>query len=220
MLVPELVDRQAPKGSVRPGLTGVTAAPNSVPMKRRRLAASPLALLLFLASAAAARAAVAENDALRNQPGDFVINRPAGLYAKPSADAHIIRRLRPHTIVKVVEVLDQWYKIHSTTGHEDGYVRRSYADPHQGGGGAGRASDGTGSPDHGTRFRVGTFKLADPVVVREQPNMTSRKLATLKAGAEVKVVDKDPSGLWYKIQSETGNRPPGWIPTQAAKRLN
>jgi uncharacterized protein YgiM (DUF1202 family) len=186
-------------------------------MNRRRLVASPLALLLFLASAAVARAA--ENDALRNQPGDFVINRPAGLYAKPSADAHIIRRLRPHTIVKVVEVLDQWYKIHSTTGHEDGYVRRSYADPYQGKG-AGGASGGAGAPDHGTRFRVGTFKLSDPVVVREQPNMTSRKLATLKAGAEVKVVDKDPSGLWYKIESETGKRPPGWIPTQAAKRVN
>jgi hypothetical protein len=221
MVVPELVDRQAPKGSVPPGLTGVTAAPNSVPMNRRRLAASLLALLLLLASAAVARAAVAENDALRNQPGDFVINRPAGLYAKPSADSHIIRRLRPHTIVKVVEVLDQWYKIHSTTGHEDGYVRRSYADPYQGGGGGGgRASSGAGAPAHGTRFRVGTFKLIDPVVVRDQPNMTSRKLATLKAGAEVKVVDKDPSGLWYKIESESGNRPPGWIPTQAAKRLN
>src|SRR5262245_46367294 len=190
-------------------------------MNRRRLVASPLGLLLLLAFAPISRAAVAENDALRNQPGDFVINRPAGLYAKPSADSQIIRRLRPRTIVKVVEVLDQWYKVHSTTGHEDGYVRRSYADPFQGGsGGGGRASSGAAAPAQGMRFRVGTFKLTDPAVVREQPNMNSRKLATLKAGAEVRVVDKDPSGLWYKIESETGNRPPGWIPTQAAKRMS
>jgi hypothetical protein len=187
-------------------------------MNRRRLVASPLALLVLLASAQISRAAVGE--ALRNQPGDFVINRPAGLYAKPSADSQIIRRLRPHTIVKVVEVLDQWYKIHSTTGHEDGYVRRSYADPFQGGSGGGGKSGGAAAPAQGMRFRVGTFKLTDPVVVREQPDMNSRKLATLKAGAEVRVVDKDPSGLWYKIESETGNRPPGWIPTQAAKRLS
>jgi len=189
-------------------------------MNGRRLVASLLALLVLLVSAAISRAADAENDALRNQPGDFVINRPAGLYAKPSADSQIVRRLRPRTIVKVVEVLDQWYKIHSTTGHEDGYVRRSYADPFRGGGGGGGRPGGAGAPAQGTRFRVGTFKLTDPVVVREKPDMSSRKLATLKAGAEVKVVDKDPSGLWYKIESETGNRPPGWIPTQAAKRLN
>ncbi len=183
-------------------------------MVRRRGAAIPLiGLLVLLLVTSISRAEVAENDALRNQPGDFVINRPAGLYAKPSADAHLIRRLRAHTVVKVVEVLDQWYKIHSTTGHEDGYVRRSYADPFHGKSGGGAA--GTGQ-----RFRVGTFKLIDPVVVREQPDMSSRKLATLKAGAEVHVVDKDPSGLWYKIESETGNRPPGWIPTQAAKRLS
>jgi hypothetical protein len=191
-------------------------------MNGRRLVASPLALLVLLACASVSRAAVAENDALRNQPGDFVINRPAGLYTKPSADSQIIRRLRSHTIVKVVEVLDQWYKIHSTKGHEDGYVRRSYADPFQGGGGGSGGGSGgaAAAPAQGMRFRVGTFKLTDPVVVREKPDMSSRKLATLKAGAEVRVVDKDPSGLWYKIESETGNRPPGWIPTQAAKRLS
>jgi hypothetical protein len=177
------------------------------------IAAITLSLLLCLASNAPAQ--VAENDASRSQPGEFVINRPAGLYAEPSADAQIIRRLRPRTIIQVVEVLDQWYKVHSTTGHEDGYVRRSYADPFRGGGRVGGDAAG-----QGRRFRVGTFKLVDPVIVREKPDMSSSKLATLKAGAEVHVVDKDPSGLWYKIESETGNRPPGWIPTQAAKRVN
>jgi SH3-like domain-containing protein len=172
--------------------------------------ATILLLLVFIPPLAYAQSAA--SDSARNQPGDFVINRPAGLYAKPSAEAQIVRRLRPHTIVKVVEVLDQWYKVQSTTGREDGYIRRSYADPFRG-----RAG---GTAAQGKRFRVGTFKLVDPVVVREQPDMSSRKLATLKAGVEVHVVDKDPSGLWYKIESETGNRPPGWIPTQAAKRLD
>jgi hypothetical protein len=180
-------------------------------MVRRLRATTTTILLLLVFVVPLARAQSSETDSARNQPGDFVINRPAGLYAKPSAESQIIRRLRPRTIVKVVEVHDQWYKVHSTTGHEDGYVRRSYADPFRGGG---------GPAAHGKRFRVGTFKLVDPVVVREQPDMSSRKLATLKAGVEVHVVDKDPSGLWYKIESETGNRPPGWIPTQAAKRLD
>jgi hypothetical protein len=171
--------------------------------------AAILLLLVFIGPLAYAQSAA--SDAARDQPGDFVINRPAGLYAQPSAEGQIIRRLRPHTIVKVVEVLDQWYKVHSTSGREDGYIRRSYADPFRGGG---------GTATQGKRFRVGTFKLVDPVVVREQPEMSSRKLATLKAGIEVHVVDKDPTGLWYKIESETGNRPPGWIPTQAAKRLD
>jgi hypothetical protein len=170
------------------------------------------ALGLLSVLALAAHAQTPAQDEARNGPGDFVINRPASLYAKPSADAHIIRQLHPRTIVRVVEVLDQWYKVESTKGHENGFIRRSYADPYGGGGG------GSGAGQQ-RRFRVGTFRLTDPVVVREQPNGSAPKLATLKAGAEVHVVDKDPTGLWYKIESETGNRPPGWIPTQAAKRI-
>jgi SH3 domain-containing protein len=166
--------------------------------------------VLWLLIALTVHAQTSDQDEARNRPGDFVINRPASLYAKPSADAHIIRQLHPRTVVRVVEVLDQWYKIESTKGHENGFVRRSYADPYGARGGA---------AGQGRRFRVGTFRLSDPVVVREQPSTSSPKLATLRAGAEVRVVDKDPSGLWYKIESETGNRPPGWIPTQAAKRI-
>jgi hypothetical protein len=161
---------------------------------------------------AAVRGQGSDRDAARDRPGDFVINRPAGLYAEPSADARIIRQLHPRTIVRVVEVLDQWYKIESTKGHENGFIRRSYADPFGGRSGAGAAGQQR-------RFRVGTFRLTDPVIVREAPSTSARKLATLRSGAEVRVVDKDPSGLWYKIESETGTRPPGWIPTQAAKRL-
>ncbi|HSD11174.1 MAG TPA: SH3 domain-containing protein [Candidatus Binatia bacterium] len=165
-----------------------------------------LVLGLLIVLPLAARAQTSNQDAARDRPGDFVINRPASLYEKPSAEARIIRQLHPRTVVRVVEVLPQWYKVESTAGHENGFVRRSYADPHGGGGG-------------GRRFRVGTFRLTDPVVVREEPSTSARKIATLRAGAEVRVVDKDPSGLWYKIESETGGRPPGWIPTLAAKRL-
>jgi Bacterial SH3 domain len=176
-------------------------------MQNRPLPAKLAVLVLLLSYLPAAGLAQDHNDAARNRPGDFVINRPAGLYARPSADARIIRELRPRTIVSVVEVLDQWYKIHSTRGHEDGYVRRSYADPYAGTAGQGR------------RFRVGIFKLTDPVNVRDAPSMDARQIASLRAGTELRIVDKDPSGLWYKVESETGRHPPGWIPTQAARRL-
>ena len=56
-------------------------------------------------------------------------------------------------------------------------------------------------------------------MVRDQPSTGARQITTLREGSEVRVVDKDSSGLWYKIESEKGNRPPGWIPTQAAKRI-
>ena len=180
-----------------------------------RIRASLRALIfagcLMLVLPAALRA---ERDEGRNRPGDYVINRPASLYSRPSATSHIIRQLKPRTVVHVVEVLDQWYKVESTKGNESGYVRRSYADPH--GSGGSRAADGGG--EH-RRFRVGKFRLSDPVVVRDRPDMSARKITTLRAGAEVRVVDKDSSGLWYKIESESGNKPPGWIPVQAAKRI-
>lgn len=177
---------------------------------RASLRALVFALSFVAAAPLVARAEGADEDVLRNRPGEFVLNRPANLYARPSADAAIIRQLPANTAVNVVEVLDQWYEVHSTKGHEDGFIRRSYADP-RGRGGAAAA--------HGRRFKVGMFKLTDPVVVRDQPSTSSQKITTLRAGAEVRVVDKDPSGLWYKIESESGNRPPGWIPTQAAKRV-
>ena len=178
-----------------------------------RIRASLALLVVWFLLIALPPAARAVEESARDRPGEFVINRPASLYSRPAADSHIIRQLRPHTVVHVVEVLKQWYKVRSTTGKEDGYVRRSYADPQ------GLSSGGGGGAGERRRFRAGTFKLSDPVAVREQPDTTARKITTLRAGAEVRVVDKDPSGLWYKIESEKGNRPPGWIPTQAAKRI-
>jgi len=177
-------------------------------MRNRPPLATLAVLVLLLSHLPAVGFAQSGNDLARGRPGDFLINRPANLYARPSADANIIRELRPHTVVQVVEVLDQWYKVHSTRGHEDGYIRRSYADPYGAGNGGGR------------RFRVGIFKLTDPVIVRDEPRMEGRKITSLRAGTEVRIVDKDPSGLWYKVESETGRNPPGWIPTQAARRLD
>jgi hypothetical protein len=164
---------------------------------------------------------LAQSDA-RDRPGDFVINRPASLYSEPSGDAHIIRQIQPHTVVRVVEVLPQFYKVQSTKGHESGFVRRSYADPvgYHADQGASVAGASRGGAHGGQRFRVGTFRLTDPVVVRDAPSMSGAKIATLRAGAEVRVVDKDPTKHWYKIESETGNRPPGWIPVVAAQRVN
>jgi hypothetical protein len=161
---------------------------------------------------------LAQSDA-RDRPGDFVINRPASLYSEPSGDAHIIRQIQPHTVVRVVEVLPQFYKVQSTKGRESGFVRRSYADPL--GSQADRGGSGSGGGSQGRRrFRVGMFRLTDPVIVRDAPSMSGAKIATLRAGAEVRVVDKDPTKHWYKIESETGNRPPGWIPVVAAKRVS
>lgn len=179
---------------------------------RSLLTPALLAVSLFLASPAFAHT---DGDSARSRPGDFIINRPANLYSRPSADSRILRELRPNTMVTVVEVRDQFYKVRSTSGKEDGFIRRSYADPYFRGGG-GNAGGGNGER---RRFKIGIFKLTDSVVVHEDPDSGSRRITTLRAGAEVRVVDKDRSGLWYRIESEAGNRPPGWIPTQAARRL-
>jgi SH3 domain-containing protein len=136
----------------------------------------PFVLALLIALPLRANAQTSDRDEARNRPGDFVINRPASLYAKPSADAQIIRQLHPRTVVRVVEVLDQWYKVESTKGHENGFVRRSYADPPGGGGGGGwvggggrqrRRTGATLSRRHlpfdrsGRRARAAEYELAE-----------------------------------------------------------
>ncbi len=186
---------------------------------RARLTSLLSALVLLVLSLPLTASAYVD-DSARNQPGDFVINRPAGLYSRPAADSRILRELRPRTVVNVIEVLPQWYKVQSTKGLETGFVRRSYADPRglrSDSGDSRRGSSSAGGERR--RFRVGTFRLSDPAIVRDSPSMSGRRVAQLREGAQVRVVDKDPSGLWYKIESETGNKPPGWIPTQSAKRV-
>lgn len=146
-------------------------------------------------------------DALRDRPGDFVVNRRAVLYRRASADADVLTELKPGTIVHVVEVREQWYRVHSSRpGRPDGYIRRSYADPYVDGG---RAQRG--------RPRRVIYRLTSPAVVREAPDIDSRRVTTLREGAEVVVVGR--SGNWYRIESESGSRPPGYVPTVSAERV-
>lgn len=147
------------------------------------------------------------SDARRDLPGEFVINRPAYLYKAPSADADILTKLRPKTVVDVIEVREQWYKVRSAKGNAPGWLRRSYADPFEQGG---RAAGGK-------RFRPGVFQLTSPSYVYGEASVDAKKIATLKEGQEVRVVGA--TGTWYRIESESGDRPPGFIPTIAAKRV-
>lgn len=166
-----------------------------------------VAVLAFVGSASLARGD--ESDSRRARPGAFVVNRPASLYSRPSADAKIVAKLRPKTVIDVTEVQEQWYKVRSETGKAPGWIRRSYADPFQGGG---------GQQAGGRRFRVGIFRLVSPSYVYAQPSTDSKKAGTLKQGQEVRVVGK--TGTWYRIESERGDKPPGFIPTIAAKRVS
>lgn len=142
---------------------------------------------------------------LEARTGLYVTNRTASLYSRPSADAKILRSLRPRTVIEVTDVTDQWLRVRSTRGNPDGYIRHSYADPYRGRGGRRRA------------FRPGIYRLTSPAVVRAEPSMDSRKIATLRAGTEVRVVGR--TGLWYRLESETGRGEPGYIPGIAVQRV-
>jgi uncharacterized protein YgiM (DUF1202 family) len=170
----------------------------------------PLATAILWIAAAPSFAQSGDTDARRDRPGTFVINRPAYLYAQPSADAKILTKLRPKTVIGVTEVQEQWYKVRSETGKAPGWIRRSYADPFERGGGGGEAGERR-------RFRVGIFRLTSPTYIYSEASIGAKKLGTLKEGQEVRVVDKN--GLWYRIESESGDRPPGYIPTEIAKRV-
>lgn len=161
--------------------------------------------LLSLSLVGVAGAQDRNNEARRDLPGEFVINRPAYLYKTPSADADILKKLRPKTVIEVIEVREQWYKVRSAKGNPPGWLRRSYADPFEQGGRAG-----------GRRFRPGVFVLTSPSYIYGQPSVDAKKLGTLKEGQEVRVVGA--TGTWFRIESESGDRPPGFIPTIAAKR--
>ena len=174
-----------------------------------------LATAVFAAVGAVSPARGDEADSRRGRPGTYVVNRPASLYSRPSADAKIVAKLRPKTVIDVVEVGEQWYKVRSEKGNAPGYIRRSYADPIQRGG---QRTSGGSQQTGGRRFRVGTFRLATPSYVYAQPTTDAKKVGTLKEGQEVRVVDK--TGLWYRIESERGDKPPGYIPTEAAKRVS
>jgi hypothetical protein len=176
-------------------------------MRRRLLNALTAGFMIVLIVPAYAQNRDDE-PAAADRGGRYVVNREATLYSRPSADARILRTIPPRTIVDVVRVTDQWLEIRSTKpGNPNGFIRRSYASPYEGG----RASRGR------RVFRKGIFKLSDPVVVRADPDIESPRVTTLPAGSEVRVVGK--SGNWYRIESESGNRPPGYIPVISARRV-
>jgi uncharacterized protein YgiM (DUF1202 family) len=167
-------------------------------MRMRTFAVALVAVAVVAAAAAAA-------DRSPDEPGTYVTNRTASLYARPSADSNVVRKLRANTVIEVVRVTDQWYEVRSTHGNPNGYIRRSYAEPYAGRGG------------HRRVFRKGIFQLTSPVVMHEQANSDSPRVTHLGQGAEVRIVDKD--GVWYRVESESGDKPGGWIPTMAAKRV-
>ncbi|MGH7856905.1 MAG: SH3 domain-containing protein [Candidatus Binatia bacterium] len=139
------------------------------------------------------------------RPGTYMTNREANLYSRPSADSRILKRIPPQTLIEVVSASEQWYEVRSRKGNPSGFIRRSYAEPF------------TGGRRGGLVFRKGMFRLSDPVVVRENPDIDSARITTIPAGTEVLVVGR--SGNWYRIESEGGGRPPGYIPTISAKRV-
>ncbi len=137
--------------------------------------------------------------------GAYMTNRTANLYSRPSADAKILRTLRSRTVIEVTEVTDQWLRVRSTRGNPDGFIRRSYADPYK------------GKLHRRQAFRPGIYRLTSPAVMRSEPSMDARKITTLRAGTEVRAVGR--SGLWYRVESEGGNRPPGYVPGIALQRV-
>lgn len=168
-----------------------------------------LAALLALPSVDSARepreTGEAPERAPENHPGTYRINRSANLYQRPSADARILRTLRAGTVVEVVEIQDQWLRVHSRKGNPDGFIRRSYADPY------------TRKTRRRRAFHPGIYRLTSPTIVRAEPSIDSPKVTTLREGTQVRVVARE--GLWYRVESERSGRRPGWIPGIAAQRV-
>jgi uncharacterized protein YgiM (DUF1202 family) len=187
-------------------------------MRRRNVVRAFVAALLtgvFVLPAGASQASsnLAKGSAppiprtVSDRPGDFVINRPANLYERPNFESRVLRRLGKGTRVRVVEVSDEWYHIRSShPGHPNGYVRRSYATA---------VSNATIGP---RVFRAGLFRVTHPTAVHAGPSSQSRTITTLHRGTEVQVVGEN--GRWYRIESSTGRRPPGYIVALAARRVS
>ena len=136
---------------------------------------------------------------------DWITTREALLYDRTDPNARVVATLPPRTIVEVVDVTDVWIRVRSTRGRADGFLRRADAEPHHG-------------PKRGVRqFRRGIFRLTDPAIVRAAPALHERRVTTVPAGTHVLVVDR--SGNWYRIESQSGKRPGGWIPVISAKRV-
>jgi hypothetical protein len=166
------------------------------------------ALLLFLTVAPSSAEESRSSRSSRSESGrsgTYVTNRSANLYSSPSATARIVAKLKPNTIIDVVDTTDQWYEVRSSKGKKSGFIRRSYADPY------------TRSRGTMRRFRSATYRLTSAAVVHAEPDVDSRKVTTLRAGTEVTVVGR--TGSWYRIASDDERKPPGYIPTMAADRV-
>jgi hypothetical protein len=144
--------------------------------------------------------------ATHDRPGDFVISSPAKLYEHPSLESRVLRRLRTGTRVRVIEIVGDWYRVHSShPGHPDGYVQRSHS---------------VAAPAYATgrrTFRPGIFRVTRLTPVHATPNSRSRTITQVHGGAKVHVVGEE--GRWYRIESWTGRRPPGYIIASATRRL-
>jgi hypothetical protein len=66
-------------------------------------------------------------------------------------------------------------------------------------------------------FEPGRYEVTRLTSVHREPSSRSSKVVDLRTGATVYVTDR--TGGWYRIESEKGDRPPGYIPAAAARRL-
>jgi len=152
---------------------------------------------------AANQEAAAADRSGREQAGEYKINRSAALYQHPDPDSRVLTTLRRGTIVHVIDATRDWYRIESThRNRPSGYIRRSYADVV------------AGASRH---FSRGVFRVTRSTPVHAAPSGRSRTITRLRSGARVQVVGE--RGSWYRIESETGKRPPGYILASTARRV-
>ncbi len=139
--------------------------------------------------------------------GEFRVVTSANLREEPSTRAAVLTTLKRNTIVQVVGVSNGWYRIRSSRpGRPDGYIRRDLLEP-------GKAGSAQPAPS----FKPGQFEVTKLTTVRREPSSSAAKVVDLRTGAKVYVTDR--TGAWYRIESEKGDRPPGYILATAARPL-
>jgi hypothetical protein len=149
---------------------------------------------------------IASNARVRQSLGEFRLRRPTALHERPDAASPVLYRLAPNTIVHVVGRTGHWYQIRSSKpGRPDGYIPSSNATPLP------RAMGGASA------FRRGLFRVTRLTSVRAEPSARSRTVARLRPGTEIQVVAV--RGSWYRVESASGHRPPGYVTAAAAERV-
>jgi uncharacterized protein YgiM (DUF1202 family) len=152
------------------------------------------------------------NSAIASDPhshdglGEFRLRQSTALHERPDAASPVLHRLAPNTIVHVVGRTGHWYQIRSSKpGRPDGYIPRSAATPLP------------SATHHASVFRRGLFRVTHSTVVHAEPSARSRTVARLRPGTEIQVVAA--RGSWYRIESASGHRPPGYVTAAAAERV-